>query len=175
MAADSSVTFRLPFFHRTKAEVVHGLVRADVADLARSTHSCAHPPFGHWHKQCGSCIACLERRLALVTAGIEESAGSYWNDLFSCSHRTMSQNVRRTINALFAFLYRLANLDAGGVFHPTDLNYLYDTEVIERGESPAALAHVFRRYRGEWLALLDAGQRHGWPWVEGFAPQKEAA
>jgi hypothetical protein len=175
LVADFPVTFRLPFFDRTKAEVVRGLCRVGLSDLAYSTTSCVHYPLRHpRYKQCGTCIACLERRLALFTAGIEEPADSYRHNLFSPNHSPLSRHGRCTVNAVFNLLYRLASLDAG-VFHRTDLNYLYDTKVLMPEESPAGLANVFRRYRGEWLALIDAGQQRGWPWVKGFAPREEAA
>jgi len=95
--------------------------------------------------------------------------------LFSPNHRPLSPKDRRTVNAVFALLYRLANLDTGGAFHSTDLNYLFDTEIVAPGESPVEPAKVFRRYRSEWLSLLAAGAKRGWPWVDGFAPRGEAA
>jgi 7-cyano-7-deazaguanine synthase in queuosine biosynthesis len=174
--AEFPIVFRLPFFDRTKAEVVAGLCRAGLSDLVNSTASCIHYPLRHpRYKQCGICVACLDRRMALFAAGIEEPRDLYRYDLFSTGHAPLPRSARNTINALFVQLYRLADLENGAAFHRTDLNYLHHTEVIAAGESPAALVDLYRRYRSEWLRLIAAGQERGWPWIAGFAPCREAA
>jgi hypothetical protein len=64
-----------PFQWRTKAEVLRGLAAAGHADLCRLTCSCAHVrnrPREAPH--CGGCSQCLDRRVAVLAAGLTDAA-----------------------------------------------------------------------------------------------------
>ena len=81
LAADGEVEFRLPFFDRTKGEVVRSLAESKLEELAHLTASCVHYPLRHSrHKQCGVCPACVSRRQAMAVAGITEPEDTYKYD-----------------------------------------------------------------------------------------------
>jgi hypothetical protein len=177
VAAGQPVTFRLPFFDHTKADLVRGLAREGLDHIARSTVSCVHFPLRERpHKQCGVCAACVCRRQAMFMAGIDEPVGTYKYDMFYSGPLPYPwpEDASRLRNAVFAQLHRLAELDRTGEFHRTDRDHLIATEVIEPGGSFEALFQLFRRYVREWREFLATGQERGWLWADGFAPRRAA-
>jgi 7-cyano-7-deazaguanine synthase in queuosine biosynthesis len=85
LASEREIRVTLPFVGMTKGEVTKCL--SGFPELARSTVSCAHYPIrkirgGGW-KSCGFCPACIFRRVALHSAGIEESENRYEYDLLN--------------------------------------------------------------------------------------------
>ncbi|UUV05883.1 7-cyano-7-deazaguanine synthase [Ruegeria sp. YS9] len=61
-----------PFFWRTKTEVVSTIARLGAADQIRHTRSCAdvHNQTKQ-HVHCGRCSQCIDRRFAVLAAGLE--------------------------------------------------------------------------------------------------------
>jgi len=95
-----------PFAGSTKGEVVRSLA-GNSSHIAASTISCVHYPIRHiagaGHRQCGVCPACLFRRVALMSAEVEEPGDAYQYNLLdpSCA---IPEKKRQT---LIAFLIRL--------------------------------------------------------------------
>jgi hypothetical protein len=64
-------TFENPFLWHTKTDVVELLLRENCADLLASSMSCGHTwELTQQHTHCGVCSQCLDRRLAVVAAGL---------------------------------------------------------------------------------------------------------
>ncbi|MCY2951379.1 MAG: 7-cyano-7-deazaguanine synthase [Planctomycetota bacterium] len=62
-----------PFINCTKVEVIQKLATRRAADLIGMSCSCAHGLFqskSQWH--CGTCSQCIDRRIAIVAAGLEQ-------------------------------------------------------------------------------------------------------
>jgi 7-cyano-7-deazaguanine synthase in queuosine biosynthesis len=62
-----------PFLYQTKAELIRGLLRPVLrAEEIQQTVSCWGT--GRRHRQCGGCVPCLLRRLAMLAAGLPDEA-----------------------------------------------------------------------------------------------------
>ena len=87
VVASKNVKFVLPFLNLTKGQVVKQLAENGLGTLAKQTVSCVHFPLRvKTGKQCGICPACIFRRQAMLTAGIEENAATYKCDLFTAQN-----------------------------------------------------------------------------------------
>ena len=54
-------------------------------------------------------------------------------------------------------------------YHLTLLRHLRATDIV--GENiPDKLIDLYRRYRKEWMMLINRGQREGWKWTQMMAP-----
>lgn len=74
-ALETQLTFRLPFFGNTKADMVSGLKGMQgLTSWAMFSRSCVHTSWrqgGITH--CGKCMACIERHQAFSAAGVDDS------------------------------------------------------------------------------------------------------
>ena len=76
-----------PFVLKTRTEIVRELEARGGADLIRHTSSCAQSGFfqskSQWH--CGTCSQCIDRRVAILAAGLEDHDPStdYVSDVFT--------------------------------------------------------------------------------------------
>lgn len=62
-----------PFIHQTKREVVERVACHGAAELIELSCSCAHTLHkgkSQWH--CGTCSQCIDRRIAILAAGLED-------------------------------------------------------------------------------------------------------
>jgi 7-cyano-7-deazaguanine synthase in queuosine biosynthesis len=168
------IRFELPFLHRTKAEMVSVLVEDGLINLALGTVSCIMHPLRCGARQCGTCPACVYRRYALQSAGIEEPAGTYQYDLFG-SAREFDSVPQADRDALRVFLHQADKLlDA-----ESDLRFLHnhvtDTNVAQDEAGIARFIAFFRRYGREWGELIEHGLAQGRPWARWLRCGKEAA
>jgi hypothetical protein len=75
-----------PYLFKTKTEVVEVLASYNVQDLIISTCSCAHLMFkSRAQKHCGTCSQCIDRRFAIIAAGLEQydPKADYVSDVFT--------------------------------------------------------------------------------------------
>jgi len=168
LVAGRDVSFRLPFLDRTKGEIVRGLKRAGLADLARGTVSCVRYPTGHRsYQQCGYCPACLFRRQAMLVAGIRERRGTYTFDLFGPAERVNRIRPER-LDSLRAFLMQAASLAAvqttGRLPEPVD-RHLRDTQILGPGDSAEPIIGLLSRNSDEWRLIAEAGRLKGYHWA----------
>lgn len=179
LVAEGEVEFRLPFFDRTKGEVVRNLAEARLEELAHLTASCVHYPLRHsQHKQCGVCPACVFRRQAMAVAGIAESDNTYKYD-FLGSPVGVSRIPSKRLLHLKAFLMQVASLKdvcAGKPLPRPVARHIVSTEVLTDGQPPEAATALLARYREEWMAVASDGNRKGLPWARLLAtprPQRQ--
>jgi 7-cyano-7-deazaguanine synthase in queuosine biosynthesis len=164
---DAAVKYVLPFADRTKAEMASMLKPLGLEELARRSVSCiTHPLRRKGAPQCGICPACVFRRQAMLTAGIAEHKSAYTIDLFAETDpaRTISQKDMRCVRAFHQQVAHLRELDAG-VVPACFRRYLRATHVVTDDSQIAAHADVYRRYRREWISLVDDARRRNFPWV----------
>ena len=75
-----------PFIYKTKAEVVSTIAEHGAADLIPQTCSCVHTMFQtRTQRHCGRCSQCIDRRFAILAAGLEEhdSGDDYESEVFT--------------------------------------------------------------------------------------------
>jgi 7-cyano-7-deazaguanine synthase in queuosine biosynthesis len=168
LVAGSEVEFRLPFFDRTKGEVVRKMVEAGLEELASLTASCVHYPLRHsGPKQCGICPACVFWRQAMTVAGITEPEDTFKQDFFSSSEKVREIRPGRLLH-LKAFLMQVASLKdvCDGMPLPRSVaRHLISTEVLADGHPPEEVAPLLARYRDEWLDIASDANRKGLPWA----------
>ena len=80
---DTEVHFENPFLWMTKTDIVKTIQAGGCADLITETISCAAVRnYSMKRLQCGTCSQCVERRIAMVAAGCEETDVAYERDMF---------------------------------------------------------------------------------------------
>lgn len=158
----------LPFMNKTKGELVASLSRSDLRQIANDTCSCPSFPVrvhqAGRQQSCGVCAACLFRRLAMHTAGIEEDSGDYQYDFLS-RDTTIPPKKRR---------YLAAFLNQVDCLNQTDLRklplciekHLRQTHIINDGYSVETVVDLFCRYRDEWLGLIRRAESIGCKWTK---------
>jgi hypothetical protein len=75
-----------PYLFKTKTDVVEVLASHNVQHLIGHTCSCAHLMFkSKTKKHCGTCSQCIDRRFAIMAAGLQEydSEADYVSDVFT--------------------------------------------------------------------------------------------
>lgn len=164
LAAERHVAIHLPFGHLTKGEAAaRSLVLNGLQDVALATTSCvSYPLRQETGKSCGVCPACIFRRLALHAAGIEERRGSYHIDLLDGASM-ISPRKQKYLRAFLLLVDHLAETNEGRL--PIVIaRHLQATEVLETGESEQPYVDLYRRYRAEWLGLLQEARASGCNW-----------
>lgn len=89
LIADRPVNIENRYLWHTKQDVVEVLARNNCADLIGATTSCAAVrSLSMTSKQCGVCSQCIERRYAILGAGLDdyEKAAAYAIDPFTGAH-----------------------------------------------------------------------------------------
>jgi 7-cyano-7-deazaguanine synthase in queuosine biosynthesis len=168
LVADGEVEFRLPFFDKTKGQVVRCLAQARLEKLAHLTASCVHYPLRHSRqKQCGICPACVLRRQAMAVSGIVEPQSTYKYD-FLGSRGAASRIPPKKLLPLKAFLLQVASLRdvcAGMPLPRSVARHLISTEVLANGHRQEAVAALLAHYRDEWMDIASYGNRKGFAWA----------
>jgi hypothetical protein len=108
-------TFENPFVWETKAQIVERIVRAECGDLIAHTTSCAHT----WeqtteHPHCGACSQCIDRRFAVLAAGMGEHdpATGYRTDLLIGARP--EHDAKTMVTAFVEQVERVERMDAAG-------------------------------------------------------------
>ena len=173
--AERSVEFVLPHAARTKAELVRTLAEDDLEDTARATVSCVHYPVRSKAKQCGYCPACIGRRQAMITGGIDELPESYEHDLFGTARSAKAIDERKLdyLQATLMQIDRFAELECSAP-PPWFLQYVRGTCAVEAGEDLRSYVDLLLRYRAEWIRLITLSQANGLRWANWF-PNTNAA
>src|SRR5690606_11302099 len=73
LVADRPLIVDNPFIHKTKREVVERIACHGASDIIELSCSCAHTRHqakSQWH--CGTCSQCIDRRIAIVAADLQE-------------------------------------------------------------------------------------------------------
>lgn len=164
---NAAVQYVLPFADKTKAEMVSMLKALDLEELAQQSVSCiTHPLRRQGRQQCGICPACVFRRQAMLTAGIAEKNHAYAIDLFAPTDpaRTIAARDMRWVKVFHAQAAQLRDLDSGAI--PERFRrYVKATSAAANDAQVACYAEVYRRYRREWMLLIEDARSRNFPWT----------
>lgn len=177
LVADSELTFTLPFGDRTKGEVVEALAGPELRALAAMSASCVHFPIRHKkYKQCGLCPACIFRRAALASAGIEESDDAYRHDFLGPAERINALPEKRLayLKAFLLQVARLRDIENHDRLPPAFERHVVGTGIIQRGQPQKGVIQLLARYRDEWTEIASAARERGHAWAGLLAPQRPA-
>jgi hypothetical protein len=102
---DRSIQIRTPMHWLTKSEVVLKIGEAGMSDLLAMTSSCTRPRI--WtksQKHCGVCSQCIDRRFAILAAGMAEyePADNYMVDLL-LGDRSTGDDMRMALSYVSFF------------------------------------------------------------------------
>ena len=165
----------LPFYYKTKGDVVSELAQEGLADIAKTTVSCVHFPLREKiGKQCGVCPACLFRRQAMITAGVEEVAGTYKYDLFT-GHKGTAGIPTKKLAFLKAFLMQVRELQEvrpGEKLPERLLRHLVGTSILQQSEPCGPYAQLLGRYRDQWLDVARQAELKGYSWTKMLGPNR---
>ena len=158
----------LPFFNSTKGEIVNSLCQSDLLQLAKATCSCPSYPVrvqkSGPQQSCGVCAACLFRRVAMNSAGIEEEASTYQYDFLN----SRTDIPTRKLRCLTAFLNQIDSLVSveRGELPLCIEKHLRQTHVIDRTKTVQPIIDLYRRYRIEWIEMIRRAESTGCKWTE---------
>ena len=171
------ISISLPFFQRTKGEVVKELTDCGLADLSRRTVSCVHYPLREpKQKQCGVCPACILRRQSLAVAGVQEPEGTYKFDLFDSSQNANSvpKKERKYLKALLSQVVQLTDIESDDSLPSRVRRHLFGTGIVSDEHSVEMVTHVLRTYRDEWRGLIAQAKARGISWTNLVATSDDA-
>jgi hypothetical protein len=178
LVCGEEMTFRLPFFNRTKGEMVRAIREAGLSDLAQDTISCAHYPLSYRrYQQCGVCSACIFRRQAMLVGGIEEPQAAYSFDLFGPAG-AVSLIPLEKLKFLKAFLMQVVrwdDIDKTGQLPESVYRYLVESGILESGVSLQDVIDLLARNRDEWKQVVSECRRIGHQWARLLDPARTPA
>jgi len=171
--ASQKMEFALPFYDKTKGDVVTELARKGLGELAKATVSCVHFPLREKAgKQCGVCPACLFRRQAMLTAGIDEAAGAYKYDLFT-GHKGTTPTPAKKLEFLKAYLMQVSELQGvqlGEKLPARMMRHLVGTNILQQSDPTAPYVQLLGRYRDQWLDVARQAELRGYSWTKMIGP-----
>ncbi len=155
---DTSLRVDNPFFWRTKTEVVETIARLGMADQIAFTRSCADV-----HNQtrqyphCGRCSQCIDRRFAIIAAGLEafDPSEAYRVDLMTGGRERVQDKEVALSYVRNAFGYEIMT-DADLLTHyPAILNAV--DHLDERPDTALKrIAALLQRHGGSVTAVMRA-------------------
>jgi 7-cyano-7-deazaguanine synthase in queuosine biosynthesis len=178
LVADSEIVFSLPFEDRTKGEIANVLTKPELRQLACMSASCVHFPIRHKdHKQCGLCPACIFRRAALYSAGIQEPDDTYSYDFLGAAERINALPEKRLayLKAFLLQVARLQDIENHDRLPPAFERHLIGTGILQRDQSQRAVVELLARYRNEWMKIAADAREQGHAWARLLAPKQLAS
>lgn len=144
---EKPMCFVLPFEAKTKAEMLQNLKdSAGLAMWAQESRSCVHTSLRQVGKtHCGRCPACIERRQAFASAGIEENLDIYQTNV-------LTESLNDEDEADYLYLYQLEAmkcLEGAESVRRRTTNYLRLTDVPR--EHDDRISELQLRYSREVL------------------------
>lgn len=171
LVAGRRVDIELPFWNKTKAEIVRTLQEDRLGDVARDSVSCVHHPRRTKYRQCGVCPACIGRRQAMEAAGVSESSMDYEYDIFASDNpRVPPKSKLDALKATLAQVGDLAHVSPNGDLPETLRSWFLGTGIVQKDPDAGPWLAVLRRYRSEWLNLAQRHRDDAIPWASWLLP-----
>jgi 7-cyano-7-deazaguanine synthase in queuosine biosynthesis len=162
LIANESFVIENPFIWKTKGEVVDLIAKAGCEQMIKHSISCTHT----WvmtkeHSHCGTCSQCIDRRFAIISAGIEahDPLEYYKVDVFTES-RSKNRHIHEDKTMFASYLERANQVDRFA--RATQFLAKY-TEVAralrylngDPGASAQRCHEMFRRHSAEVNGVVD--------------------
>lgn len=112
LMAEGDFQVETPFIWKTKAEVVELIARAGCQDMIADSISCTHTwEISSAHPHCGTCSQCVDRRFAVLAAGVEDHdpLEMYLADVFTDVRTDKKGEEREEDRLLYAGYVERAN------------------------------------------------------------------
>lgn len=146
-AANLGVGIVNPFLYQAKGELIRTCLQPVLAPR-EIAHTISCWAVGRHQRQCGGCVPCLLRRVALLAAGLPDEV--YAIDLFASPERYRGTEAYRNLVDLMGWSLRV--LSTPHVQLP--LRYPALLEVEEGGGDVMDLVHALRRQATEILEVV---------------------
>jgi len=138
-----------PYLFKSKTDVVQTLVSNNAAHLIANTCSCAHLIFSQKaQRHCGSCSQCIDRRFAIVAAGLEkyDAETDYASDVFFGPRKEGYEQ----------------NMAIDYTRHALELEQRTESDLVEIFNAELSRAVRFQERRSKAAEqLIDLHKRHG--------------
>jgi len=138
-----------PYIYKTKTEVVETILKCKAGELIGQSYSCSRSIYGRTtHLHCGGCNQCIDRRIAIISAGAEkyEPAKYYETDVFTGARKTGQEQRTAAGYARFALeIHEMTTDEIGGRY----------------GRDLARAIRSFERQGEAANGFLDMHKRHG--------------
>jgi 7-cyano-7-deazaguanine synthase in queuosine biosynthesis len=170
--AGQKVVYSLPFKWWTKAEMVRHLEELGLASLIDDTVSCVHFPLRQkGPNQCGLCAGCLGTQQAIIAAGVVSNAEAWREHIMHPQCDSIPTHLLAYLRQQLFQIADLHDLSTDGQ-SPTILRqHLNSSNVVTITDSPDRWTDLLRRYRDEWMQVIEIGREKGriWgSWIEGY-------
>lgn len=151
LLSEKPFTVENAFFWKTKGEIVSLIEKAGCADLLEHSVSCTHTwEMTKQHSHCGTCSQCIDRRFAVIAAGLEafDPISNYKVDVFTQGRENdLEKSDNKTLFA--SYLERANQVDRVTSCHQFLAQYAEVSRVLRYVEnvSGSALLKIFELYR----------------------------
>jgi hypothetical protein len=168
------ITVKTPYQWLTKREVTEKILRHQCAHLLSQTSSCTRPRSWKGHRRhCGACSQCIDRRFAILAAGMGEQdpADGYELDLL-LGDRSIDRDVRMAV-AYVKFCQTFASLTKASFLseHPQITSALSYFPGLSTDEAKDKIYDLYQRHATDVLNVIQKGlQFHGKELVRGELP-----
>jgi hypothetical protein len=172
---DREITIRTPFQWLTKKEVVNKIAESGFSYLLSKTVSCTRPR--QWTtsmRHCGACSQCIDRRFAILAAGLEEHdpGEHYMTDLLTGA-RDAGDGLRMAIAYIKFFRTLAATPKNRFVADYTQLaSALPHFPALSAAAAKDRIYDLYQRHAADVLAVIAEGtKRHMDALVHGELPE----
>ena len=138
-----------PFLWKTKTDVLKVIASANCADMIEHTSSCTHTrEQSKEHSHCGKCSQCIDRRVAVLAAGLEQfdPKDSYRVDLLGGERE--NDKSRLMLTGYFGTALDITRMSESGFFS-------------RFGETCRALGHIGESEKIAAQKIIELHQKHG--------------
>ncbi len=169
----STFAIENPFVLKTKTEIVSLIDQHGAGELIGRTCSCTHTMFQpktQWH--CGRCGQCIDRRIAILAAGIEahDSEDDYVNDVFT---GTRKEGYDRNIAVNYVrFASELNQMSEAEIAATYNLELIRAARCFDaQGEVAQQFIEMHKRHAQAVCAVLEGQIRlHSEEFLSGILP-----
>jgi 7-cyano-7-deazaguanine synthase in queuosine biosynthesis len=154
------ITIDHPFQWVTKKEVTQKISQYGMESLIGLTNSCTRPrAWTTKQKHCGACSQCIDRRFAILAAGLEahEDSASYRIDLLTGDRSLDKEIVMAASYVKFAQQFSQLSKDRFISEHPQISSALGEFSDLSTEQAEENIFHLYQRHSEDVLDVLNNG------------------
>lgn len=160
LALGKSIAIDHPFQWLTKKEVTQRISQHKYESLIGLTNSCTRPrEFTKKTKHCGACSQCIDRRFAILAAGMEahDPADYYKIDLLTGDRTYDKEIVMATSYVKFAQQFSTLSKDQFISEHPQIASALREFDGLTTAKAEERIFQLYQRHSKDVLDVLSMG------------------